>query len=128
MSDNQITTITRREKHRIEQKAKAGWKCFFIMRDDYTDLSDYYSQVRSQNRELVKNIKNGQDVDLTFLKKQFVDLYEKVGEMTDCPVCFETLTKEIIEVSNCGHTICKDCYKKCSECPICRKAYYKSSN
>jgi hypothetical protein len=64
------------------------------LRDDFDELSQFFGQARAENKKLIETIKSGGDVDLNYLKKQFLELYEKVGELTDCPVCFETLTKE----------------------------------
>ena len=123
------TTITTAEKKRLESKAKVGWKNYYTLRDDFDELSQYFSEVRAENKKLIETIKSGGDVDIEYLKKQFLDLYEKVGELTDCPVCFETLTKENSEVPSCGHLICKDCKQHiCNsgnkECPICKTKYW----
>lgn len=123
------TTITTAERKRLESKAKVGWKNYYTLRDDFDELSQYFSDVKTENKKLIETIKSGGDVDTEYLKKQFLDLYEKVGELTDCPVCFETLTKENSEVPSCGHLICKDCKLKiCNvgnkECPICKAKYW----
>jgi len=123
------TTITTAEKKRLESKAKVGWKNYYTLRDDFDELSQYFSEVRAENKKLIETIKSGGDVDIEYLKKQFLDLYEKVGELTDCPVCFETLTKENSEVPSCGHLICKGCKLNiCNmgnkECPICKAKYW----
>jgi hypothetical protein len=123
------TTITTAEKKRLESKAKVGWKNYYTLRDDFDELSQYFSEARAENKKLIETIKSGGDVDIEYLKKQFLDLYEKVGELTDCPVCFETLTKENSEVPSCGHLICKGCKLNiCNmgnkECPICKAKYW----
>jgi hypothetical protein len=113
----------------LESKANVGWKNYYTLRDDFDELSQYFSEVRAENKKLIETIKSGGDVDIEYLKKQFLDLYEKVGELTDCPVCFETLTKENSEVPSCGHLICKGCKLNiCNmgnkECPICKAKYW----
>jgi hypothetical protein len=68
MSGNNPITMTLRMKQELERKAKAGWKCFFMMRDDYCDMNESYGTLLFQHRELVKQLKDGKkDVDLTFL-------------------------------------------------------------
>ena len=129
MSGNNPITMTLRMKQELERKAKAGWKCFFMMRDDYCDMNESYGTLLFQHRELVKQLKSGKkDVDLTFLINTFIELYDKVKENSECPVCFELLTKENIEVPSCGHLICKGCkenvMKNDKKCPCCRKLYY----
>ena len=116
--DNNIT-ITRREKLRLESKAKQGWKCYFIERDYLYDLQVHRETIRND----VTAIRNGDDVNLDHLKKMFLDLYDKVGEFVDCPICFDALKKDNTHLPNCGHMICKTCKKNplVNKCPICRK-------
>jgi hypothetical protein len=100
-----------------------------MMRDDYCDMNESYGALLHQHRELVKQLKSGKkDVDLTFLINTFIELYDKVKENSECPVCMELLTKENIEVPSCGHLICKGCkenvMKNDKKCPCCRKLYY----
>ena len=126
---NQMISIKRSELNKLENKAKVGWKYYYIMKDDYNEISHYFAEARAENKKLIETIKSGGDVDIAFLKKQFMELYEKVGELTDCPVCMETMTKENSEVGSCGHMICKNCkdiicHSDKKECPICKKAYY----
>jgi len=122
-------TITKREKFLLEQKAKQGWRCFFIMRDKLDDLGQSYTHLIHQNREMVDLIKNGGEVDINHLKNQFVEMYEKLKEYTECPVCFDTLTKDNLDVPTCGHIICKSCKETIMKgnclCPICKKKYSK---
>ena len=68
------------------------------------------------------------DLDITFLKNQFIEMYDKLKQYSECPVCYETLTKSNIEVPKCGHLICKSCVEKIKRsstpvCPNCRKKY-----
>ena len=120
-------TISRREKFLLEQKAKQGWRCFFILRDNFDILCQSYNTLIEDNREMVKLIREGGEIDINHLKNQFVEMYDKLKEYTECPVCFETLTKENLDVPTCGHVICKGCKErimadKCL-CPICKKKY-----
>ena len=50
---------------------------------------------------------------------------EKEG--SECPICYEDLTKETFVKLNCSHTFCKSCVKHCIErkmmtCSMCRGA------
>ena len=117
---NQLITMTRSEKWTLEQKAKQGWKCYFISRDHIHQLQDVRDQLHS---EVCKLKNNTAELNYDHLKQMFLTLYDKVGELCDCPVCFETLTKEKTSVPLCGHLVCKDCRSKMSECPVCRKLY-----
>jgi len=49
-----------------------------------------------------------------------------MSNISDCPVCFESMTKSAMSLSNCAHHVCEDCShtlekEKKIECPICRK-------
>ena len=123
-----MTTTNTTVIKKLEQKAKAGWRCFFMMRDDYCELNEHYGNLLFKNRQLAKEIKDGKEVDITYLKSQFVEMYDMVKKNSECPVCFELLTKENIEVPSCGHLICKNDKATImlgdKKCPCCRKNYY----
>jgi hypothetical protein len=127
MSSDQ-TPLTPAQRRVIENKAKAGWKMYFMMKDQHDLLAEYMEFERQHNKKLIDEIKNGDEIDITHLKNQFVELYEKVNSQMECPVCYEILTKDKLEVPNCGHLICKGCKeqicKTSCNCPICKKKYY----
>jgi hypothetical protein len=105
---------------RLENKAKAGWKCYFIERDYVYDLQNTRDNLRE---EVVQLRLSSTNVNYEHLKQMFLTLYDKVGELCDCPICFDTMTKELTFIPLCGHLICKNCKDKVSVCPICRKSY-----
>jgi len=111
--------MTNREKWSLEAKAKQGWKCYFIERDWIHDLQTTRNNVRATAQQ----IRNGATPDITHLTQMFLELYDKVGELCDCPVCMETLTKDQTAVPICGHLVCKGCKERMTDCPICRKKY-----
>lgn len=122
MANNPNTKIemTNREKWSLEGKARQGWKCYFIQREQIYELQEHRNQLRDQ----VRNLRANNAVpDYEHLKKMFLDLYDKVGEACDCPVCYEAMMKENTDVPLCGHLVCKECRKKMTECPVCKKKY-----
>ncbi len=125
---SQTKTISLTEYNHLFQKSKAGWRAFYILRNEFDDLSGYVTLLQMRCSELRQQLERGDDVDMTFLKTQFVEMYDKLKEYTDCVVCLETINKENIEVPRCGHIICKECYTKIKtlhepKCPTCRKKY-----
>tara|TARA_R110002012_G_scaffold15653_6_gene61897 strand:+ start:636 stop:1019 length:384 start_codon:yes stop_codon:yes gene_type:complete len=125
---NAMKTITMSEYRSLLSKSKAGWRCFYIIRDDFQDMCEYGRAIQATNSQLRTQIENGGDVDIAHLKAQFVEMYDKLKEYTDCVVCMETIQKDNIEVPRCGHIICKTCYETIKsqpqpKCPICRKTY-----
>ena len=99
---NATKTITMSEYRSLVSKSKAGWRCFFIIRDELEDISEWVRQTSAANRLLRTQIENNEEVDITHLKAQFVDMYDKLKEYTDCVVCMETIQKDNIEVPRCG--------------------------
>ncbi len=127
-SRTQTKTIPLYEYNQLISKSKAGWRAFYILRDEFDDMGRYVSHLRENCNELRQQIERGDDVDIGFLKNQFVEMYDKLKEYTDCVVCLETINKDNIEVPRCGHIICKECCNRIKngadpKCPTCRKKF-----
>ena len=118
---NANSGLTNREKWALENKAKLGWKCYFVERELIYDLQ----MTRIEVGPVVQQIRRGETPDITHLTQMFLDLYDKVGELCDCPVCLETMDKDKTHIPICGHFICKTCKAnpQLDKCPICRKAW-----
>ncbi len=114
---NTSINMTNKEKWKLEAKAKQGWKCYYIEREHIYDLQEVRENLQDDVEELRKN----ETGDYEHLKNMFLTLYEKVGELCECPVCFETMTKEVTFVPMCGHLICNNCKSRLDKCSICRK-------
>lgn len=69
-------------------------------------ISFHLQELRSQNQSL--NVYSTKVV-----------LFERLGNVVECGVCYETLLN--IDLG-CGHCVCTDCYKKVynTRCPFCR--------
>ena len=52
-------------------------------------------------------------------------MYDELKLFKECPICWETLSKENAKLSNCGHLHCRTCVAKIHECSICRKKIHK---
>jgi hypothetical protein len=118
-------SVSHQEITRLQTKAKVGWKNFYSLQEEYSKLASYVGSVLVENNQLLEQIRKNEPVDITFLQNQFMDLYDKVKNYTECPVCYETLTKSNMEVPSCSHLICKCCMDKLRECPICRVRFFK---
>ena len=58
------------------------------------------------------NINNpDHDLDITF-KKSIYEMYDKLKQYSECPVCYETLTKSNMEVPNADILYVKVVLKK----------------
>lgn len=129
MSNPKTKTLTNSEYYQLVSKSKSGWRCFFIMRERYDDIRGYCNHLQTTCRDMREQLRSGSDdIDINFLKTQFIEMYDKLKEYTDCPICYEEMVGENMEVPKCGHIICKTCYDKiktCGDpiCPTCRKKF-----
>ena len=119
--------ISQKELAKLRLKAKSGWRKYFVLRDEYESLCDFVNEVRQKSEEMIQ--RSEQKSDCTYLKTQYVEMYEKLREYTDCPVCLQTLRAQNIHVPLCGHILCVSCHEKIKstenepKCPKCRKIY-----
>ena len=111
--------MTRREKWRLEAKAKSGWKMFYQQRDEIQEAGG----LRVAHAGMAVAVRGGGDVDVTHLKRMFLELYDRLGQLTDCPVCLEPMPTANTFIPNCGHLICKTCRPQIAnnKCPECRR-------
>jgi hypothetical protein len=126
MNGNQQTiTLTKREHMSLIGKAKQGWRAFFNLREYYYDELEI---ARNSARIVVQRINSpSESVDIEFLKSQYLQLYQQVNKMFECPVCLEEYeNKEAVDVLHCGHMLCKGCKEKIADkkCPTCRKVFH----
>ena len=121
-------TMTMKEYWALVGKSKAGWRSYFIMREEMEEMCEFVRASQMANRILRAQLENNEDVDIAHLKTQFIEMYDKLKDYTDCVVCLETIRKNNIEVPRCGHIICKECFETIKaqpepKCPVCRKSY-----
>jgi len=117
------------ERRDLIKKSKAGWRKYFMLQDELMEMLDKQYDLVHQNHELIAQLRRpNEEIDISYLKSQFIELYDTVKKDGECPVCFIKLTKENLEVPSCGNLICKKCYdeikKRDNKCPSCRKKYY----
>lgn len=122
MSANDSDQLTIRQRRALELKAKAGWKQYYILRDEVLEMRQLYVN----NRDFHRQMRDGEHVDLTHLKNVFLELYQKVGDLMDCPICMETMERDNAFLPSCGHLLCKTCKNapQCPpNCPVCRRPF-----
>jgi len=117
------------ERRDLIRKSKAGWRKYFILQDELMDMLDKQYDLVHLNNELIDKLKKGDsEINISYLKSQFIEMYDSVKKDGECPVCFAKITKANIEVPSCGHIVCKSCkdeiIKRDNKCPSCRKKYY----
>jgi predicted RecB family nuclease len=98
-----------------------------MLRDDMADRAETYHRQYTTNRVMIERIRNNEEVDIQFLKQQFIEMYDLIKKNNECPVCMEVMTKDNLDVPYCGHLICKGCKETIKGqnnlCPTCRKKF-----
>lgn len=117
------------ERNDLIRKSKAGWRKYFLLEDEYLELLEKQYDVIHENQELIERLRNpSEEIDMSYLKLQFIEMYDSVKKDGECPICFAKITKENIVVPSCGHIICKTCKEEISKrdnkCASCRKKYF----
>jgi len=93
---------------KLEHKAKTGWRNFFIMKDEFNDLSEFMRTLKICNKMLIDDVSiSGQKTDNPY-QSLFRQLYEKVNEKIRCHRCEERLVKNNMDIYK-GRMICKGC-------------------
>ena len=124
-----MSSVSENERKTLERKAKAGWASFYAMKDRADDLGNWVRELKSKNDEMVRKLRADEyemnTLDITYLKNQFLEMYDRLKLETECPICLETLIKDNTKLSNCGHLHCLTCWEKIDKCSICRKTIWK---
>jgi hypothetical protein len=139
-------TIPEKEYNSLVAKSKGGWKKYFdlkkFMIDEFMRLQSRLNQAQealqryeqnnqNQNIQIVERVRTiiqveSENEDLSFLKKQYMDMYLQINRLIQCPICLENYNLENIdnvELLNCGHSLCKGCKTnlRTKLCPCCRR-------
>ena len=56
------------------------------------------------------------------------DVIEYIRDLSECPVCLDSIKSAPIHQCTNGHVICKDCILKLENCPICRSGSKMARN
>ena len=103
MESNQLNELLQ-----LTKKAKAGWRCFYQVKEANHLLGLKYTHLQ----KIMEKCRQNEHIDYSFLKTQFLELYDIVGKLVSCPVCFEVLTKTNTHIPLCGHLVCFTCKSK----------------
>ena len=88
----------------------------------HEDMIYHQKEARKLKKKFIIEQKNN-IVSETNLINKLRDAYKLLPNKEDCPVCYEEITNEKLEIPRCSHYICNECHKRCDACPICRIAY-----
>lgn len=86
---------------------------------------ELYRYERKNNR-LIRKLTIMRDVQQR-VQTKLVDMLTSTNPLDianqSCPVCYESLAKETIQIPLCFHYICTNCKDRCTNCPLCREDY-----
>lgn len=90
--------------------------------DLHEDMVHHQKEARKLKKKFIKEEKNN-IISETNLINKLRDAYKLLPNKEECPVCYEEITNEKLEIPRCSHYICNECHKRCDACPVCRIAY-----
>jgi len=88
----------------------------------HEDMIYHQKEARKLKKKFIIEQKNNVISESNLINK-LRDAYKLLPNKEDCPVCYEEITNEKLEIPRCSHYICNECHKRCDACPICRIAY-----
>jgi hypothetical protein len=116
MPSNNLTTQQLQQKiTSLEKGKKYAWGKY------YGEVNNQLNQNTIQYntmKEFVENIP-------THIKDEYIKMLDELKKTIECPICFEVIENNNLQLSNCGHKYCKSCYDRIltetNKCAICKK-------
>ena len=93
----------------------------------HEDMVHHQKEARKLKKKFIKEEKNN-IISETNLINKLRDAYKLLPNKEECPVCYEEITNEKLEIPRCSHYICNECHKRCDSCPVCRIAYREDTH
>ena len=88
----------------------------------HEDMIYHQKEARKLKKKFIIEQKNNVISESNLINK-LRDAYKLLPNKEECPVCYEEITNEKLEIPRCSHYICNECHKRCDVCPVCRIAY-----
>ena len=88
----------------------------------HEDMVYHQKEARKLKKKFIIEQKNNVISESNLINK-LRDAYKLLPNKEECPVCYEEITNEKLEIPRCSHYICNECHKRCDACPVCRIAY-----
>lgn len=93
---------------------------------DYSDkLEDAYEEIyhlKKRNNKLENTLDKNEKRIYSMMNLMY-RFYAESTNREECPVCYEIITPEILNILDCSHLLCSECCEKCIKCPICRDVF-----
>lgn len=116
MPSQQPTTQQLQTKVRsLEKSKKFAWgKYYGAVNNQLTQNTTQYNRMN----EFVEVIP-------THIKDDYIKMLEELRKEIECPICYDIINIDDLQLSNCGHKFCKTCYDRLlrysNKCAICKK-------
>lgn len=91
-----------------------------ILNEEITEQNNAIREMNADINILMKK-NNKQNSIIDKLKAKLKEEYSKQAMLDDCPVCYEKIETNTLNISNCCHYICNECIGRCTKCPLCRE-------
>jgi len=82
----------------------------------------YYRDKTQENNQINKYL-----AKMKRMKTIVEELKRERGIKEECPVCYEDMNDNNYTLTDCCHSLCRDCHQKCVCCPICRDDFAKEN-
>lgn len=97
----------------LEKKLKYAWAQYFQSRTEHIQkMSELHKKIEKINKS-------------SWIPKHFLNNYlEMANELKreiSCIICYDSVNKDNVSITLCGHIYCKVCISKINECSVCKK-------
>ena len=93
-----------------------------ILNEEIAEQNNIIHSLNMNLKRVLKKSNNRTNI-IDKLKCKMREQYADKNVPDDCPVCYETITPDKLNISNCCHYTCMDCISRCSACPLCREKH-----
>ena len=91
-----------------------------VLNEEIKEHNNTICELNTDINILIKK-KNKQNSIIDKLKAKLKEEYSKRAMFDDCPVCYEKIETNTLNISNCCHYVCNECIGRCTKCPLCRE-------
>lgn len=86
----------------------------------FVEVLEYEHQVLLETRQILT--KRNEELEAELYQYRLIRNMQNAAEGSQCPICYENMTRISKLVGKCTHIICLQCYELSQEkkCPVCR--------
>ena len=117
-------TYTRAEYEYLKKQKSFAWAKYFQSKREAVELARII--IQQTNLLRVDGQLQRPSQLPPHITNEFMDMAEQLNKEYTCPICLELTTKDTIDITWCGHILCKVCCEQLKrtepKCPMCRKS------